>query len=82
MKKHSFNSAYSTDKFFWGIKPNSLLVQAVKYVREGKALDIGAGEGRDAIFLAKNGLEVTAIDISQEGLNKVKQLAKQEMGQS
>ena len=43
-------------------KPNSLLVQAVKGRRPGKALDVGMGEGRNAIYLAKQGWKVTGID--------------------
>ncbi len=42
--------------------PNSLLIQAVKGRQPGKALDVGMGEGRNAIYLAKQGWKVTGID--------------------
>lgn len=67
---------YKTKEFYWGLAPHSLLVKFLPIVQRGKALDIGAGEGRNSIFLAKNGFEVEAIDINKEGLEKCKQIAK------
>jgi tellurite methyltransferase len=49
----------------------------LKYVKAGKALDIGSGEGRDALFLAKSGFDVTAVDISETGINRMLEAAKQ-----
>ena len=40
-----------------------------------KVLDIGCGEGKDAVFLARNGYNVTAFDISEQGLSKARELA-------
>jgi tellurite methyltransferase len=40
-----------------------------------KALDLGCGEGRNALFLAENGLEVTAVDVSAGGIRKLEHLA-------
>jgi len=49
--------------------PNAFLVEAVKGIRPGgKALDVGAGMGRNAIHLARLGWDVTGIDLSAEGL--------------
>ena len=42
-----------------------------------KVLDIGCGEGKDAVFLARNGYHVTAFDLSLDGINKGKRLAEQ-----
>ena len=50
--------------------------EVVKYAPKGEALDIGAGEGRNSLFLAEQGFKVTAIDIIPEGLIKLKELAK------
>ena len=44
----------------------------------GKVLDLGCGDGRNAIPLARAGLDVVAIDISQVGIHKLKTLAAQE----
>jgi len=67
---------YKKKQFYWGLKPTPRLKQVIKYAKRGKALDVGAGEGRNSIFLAQNGFEVEAIDLIPEGLEKLKKLAK------
>jgi SAM-dependent methyltransferase len=57
-------------------KPNSLLAQAVEEIRPGKALDVGMGEGRNAICLAKRGWEVTGIDRAEGALAVARQQAR------
>jgi SAM-dependent methyltransferase len=49
-------------------KPNQLLVDSVKGLKPGKALDIATGQGRNAVFLATQGWKTTGIDISDAGL--------------
>ena len=67
-----WNSKFSRDGFLYGIKPNTFIASKIKmFPREGKVLCIGEGEGRNAIFLAKRGLTVTAIDASDIGLSKL-----------
>ena len=63
---------YKKKKFYWGLKPTIGLGEAVEYAQKGTALDIGAGEGRNSIFLANNGFKVEAIDEVKEGLEKCK----------
>jgi SAM-dependent methyltransferase len=58
--------------------PNSLLVQAVQGRRPGKALDVGMGEGRNAIYLAKQGWKVTGIDRAEGALAVARQQAFQQ----
>jgi len=67
---------YQKNKYYWGLKPNPTLEEYINEIPKGKALNIGAGEGRNSIFLAKNGFEVTAIDRIKQGLDKIKKLAK------
>jgi len=59
-----------------GLKPESGLKEVLKYTKKGIALDIGAGKGRNSIFLAKNGFKVEAVDKIKEGLEKCKRIAK------
>jgi len=61
---------YKNRKCYWGLKPNPTLKKNIYLIPKGKALDIGAGEGRNSIFLAKNGFEVEAIDKNPQGLKK------------
>ena len=68
---------YRQKKYCWGgSKPNSTLEKYLAKFPKGKALDLGAGGGRNSIFLAENGFEVEAIDKVKEGLEKIKNLAK------
>ncbi|RXJ91790.1 tellurium resistance protein [Arcobacter sp. CECT 8983] len=74
-----WNSKFSRDGYLYGIKPNSFIASKVKLLKRGaKVLCLGEGEGRNAIFLAKKGFEVTAIDASDIGLKKLEQRAKEE----
>lgn len=67
---------YKKEKFYWGLKPADGLKEVLKYTPKGVALDIGAGEGRNSIFLAENGFKVEAIDKIPEGLEKCRKFAK------
>lgn len=52
----------------WSGKPNSLLVEEVSALAAGTALDLGCGEGADAIWLASQGWQVSALDVSATAL--------------
>ena len=56
-------------------KPNSFLVEAVAGLEPGKVLDVGIGMGRNAIYLAGLGWEVTGFDVSEVGLQKAREQA-------
>jgi len=62
-----FNNIYSNAPGF-NTKPNALLVSAVTGRKPGRALDVGMGQGRNAVFLAVEGWDVTGFDISDVGL--------------
>jgi thioredoxin reductase/SAM-dependent methyltransferase len=55
----------------WSGNPNGTLVNEISRLSPGRALDVGAGEGGDAIWLAERGWIVTASDISQRALDRV-----------
>ncbi|MGV3517705.1 class I SAM-dependent methyltransferase [Luteitalea sp.] len=57
------------------VEPNRLLVEAVKGVEPGRALDVGIGQGRNAVFLAKQGWRVTGFDVSAVGIATVQKAA-------
>ena len=59
-----------------GTEANPFLQKHIRLLPRGKALDVAAGEGRNAVFMAQHGFEVEAVDISQEGLSKARKLAK------
>jgi tellurite methyltransferase len=57
-------------------KPSSFLRRHVHLLPPGRALDLAAGEGRNAVFLAEHGFDVEAIDISNAALRKARALAR------
>jgi thioredoxin reductase/SAM-dependent methyltransferase len=61
----------------WSGNPNGTLVNEVDGLSAGRALDVGAGEGGDAVWLAERGWRVTANDISQRALDRVAALAEE-----
>ena len=63
-----FDKVYSHATPGFRLEPNALLVTAVDGVKPGVALEVAMGQGRNAVFLAANGWDVTGFDLSREGL--------------
>jgi len=57
-------------------EPSRLLIQAIKDLNPGRALDLACGVGRHAIYLAQNGWRVTAVDSSQVGIEILRERAR------
>lgn len=71
-----FFEPYDRDEVAYGATPSSAMVAFLEQASDGgPALDLGAGAGRDTIALARAGYDVTAIDLSQRGLERIKQRA-------
>ncbi|MBZ5586548.1 MAG: methyltransferase domain-containing protein [Acidobacteriia bacterium] len=64
----NFNTIYGLEKMPFRTEPNAFLVASTKDVKPGRALDVAMGQGRNSIYLAKTGWEVTGFDISSKGL--------------
>jgi SAM-dependent methyltransferase len=64
------------DGAMWSGRPNGRLVAEVVDLTPGRALDIGCGEGADAIWLARRGWTVTAIDISDLAVSRAREAAE------
>lgn len=75
MDREAWNRRYETAELVWSADPNRFLVAGVGALPPGRALDLGAGEGRNAVWLAQQGWDVTAVDFSDVGLAKARQLA-------
>jgi len=73
-----WNERYASSDLIYGEAPNAFVAQHTdKFPTTGAALDIAAGEGRNALFLASQGLDVLAIDQSTVGLQKAERLARE-----
>jgi SAM-dependent methyltransferase len=64
------------DGAMWSGRPNGRLVAEVADLTPGRALDVGCGEGADAIWLARRGWTVTAIDISDLAVCRAQEAAE------
>ncbi|MGM0845722.1 MAG: SAM-dependent methyltransferase [Bacillota bacterium] len=72
-----WDERFSTKSYVYGTEPNEFLKEAQQKLQlKGKALAIAEGEGRNAVFLAKQGMDVTTWDYAASGLEKTKRLAE------
>ena len=71
-----FDRTYSSDAPRFNTEPNALLVEAVRDLKPGRALDVHMGQGRNAIFLASKGWQVTGFDFSAEGIRAARDAAE------
>ncbi len=67
-----WDARYTERDRVWSGEPNGALVDEMTGARPGRALDVGCGEGADALWLARQGWAVTALDISQVALDRAK----------
>ncbi len=76
--KEVWNQRYSSEAFYYGKEPNDFLKQNISLInRQGEVLCLAEGEGRNAVFLAQHGFKVTAVDLSEVGLEKLTAFAKE-----
>lgn len=76
-----YEKFYESDDYYWGVEGADFLSRLIslKPPRPGmKILDIGCGEGKDAVYMAKRGYTVTAFDLTESGIAKTKRLAEKE----
>jgi SAM-dependent methyltransferase len=71
-----WNERYRSSHQIWSGNPNPQLVTEIADLRPGRALDVGCGEGADAIWLASRGWDVVAVDISDVALERAAQHAQ------
>jgi tellurite methyltransferase len=73
-----YDKRYSQNGYYWGKRPSAIcyrILQIIPPEKTVRLLDIGCGEGRNAVFFARNGYEVTAFDLSPRGVEKTKHYA-------
>lgn len=65
-----WDERYASTQQVWSGRPNGALVAEVTELPPGRALDVGCGEGADAVWLAHRGWQVIALDVSQVALDR------------
>lgn len=71
-----WNERYNEAEYVFGTEPNDFLTEVFENIPAGgRVLCLAEGEGRNAVFLAEQGYKVTAMDLSEVGLNKAMKLA-------
>ena len=73
-----YEERYKTNDYYWGIRPSHMCYEVMKLcppVRPLRLLDVACGEGKDAVFFARNGYHVTAFDAAGSGLEKARRLS-------
>ena len=71
----AWDQRYSGPDLVWGAGPNQFVAAEAALLPARRAIDLGTGEGRNAIWLAERGWQVTAVDFSAVGLTRAGRLA-------
>ncbi|RHX84861.1 class I SAM-dependent methyltransferase [Leptospira stimsonii] len=73
MNPEFWNNRYASDEWVYGLRENDFLREEILRVKkESSVLDLASGEGRNSLFLARQGFSVTAVEQSNVGLDKLK----------
>lgn len=75
MDATDWDRRYEGADYVWAVEPNRFVAEQVLPLTPGRALDLGAGEGRNAVWLAGRGWGATAVDFSAAGMAKADRLA-------
>jgi SAM-dependent methyltransferase len=75
MQREDWDRRYSGPDLLWSATPNRFLVQEAEDLAPGRALDLACGEGRNALWLAERGWNVTAVDYSGVAIAKARDRA-------
>ncbi|MEJ7831554.1 MAG: class I SAM-dependent methyltransferase [Nocardioides sp.] len=75
--QETWDARYAESSRVWSGNPNPLLVEHAADLAPGTALDVGCGEGADAVWLATQGWRVTALDVSEVALARTAQHARE-----
>lgn len=74
----NYEKWYEGDDYYWGVEPGGFLNELIELSassKDKKVLDIGCGEGKDAVCMAQKGYDVTAFDLTENGIRKTIALA-------
>jgi cyclopropane fatty-acyl-phospholipid synthase-like methyltransferase len=73
--QQTWEKRFATEDYIFGVTPNHYLLTQAEYLKSGNALAIADGEGRNGVWLAKQGFRVDSFDFVQNAIDKANQLA-------
>ena len=81
-KENPYDQKYAGQEYYWGKKPSAMCDRVIEIIRPSsdfhpKLLDLGCGEGRNAVYFAKHGFVVFGLDVSLPGLEKTRRYAEE-----
>jgi len=76
MDAEEWNERYRASELVWSAGPNQFVEAELADLPPGRALDLACGEGRNAIWLARRGWQVTAVDFAEAALDKGRTLSE------
>jgi tellurite methyltransferase len=81
-EEKKYDKIYAGEGFYWGKKPSAICDRVIAIMKADlkrglTLLDIGCGEGRNAVYFARHGFNVTGLDYSLPGLRKAEEYARE-----
>jgi tellurite methyltransferase len=81
-KENPYDQEYASQEYYWGKRPSAMCDRVIEIIRPSpdfhpKLLDLGCGEGRNAVYFAKHGFVVFGLDLSLPGLEKTRMYAEE-----
>ncbi len=80
MDSVAWDERYRGADLVWSVSPNTFVAEVVRDLAPGSALDVAAGEGRNAVWLAEQGWRVTAADFSPVAVERTQRIARERLG--
>ena len=78
MDADAWDERYAASDLIWSATPNQFVAEELSELSPGRAVDVAAGEGRNALWLASLGWQVTALDFSRVALDKGRRIAERQ----
>lgn len=78
--RQHWDERYAASELVWSSTPNAFVEQVAGGLQPGRALDLGAGEARNALWLIEQGWSATAVDFSKVALDRARRLADERLG--
>lgn len=81
-QENPYDQKYNSSEFYWGKTPSAMCDKVIGIIGHGenfhpKLIDLGCGEGRNAVYFARHGFDVVGIDSSLPGIEKTKKYAEE-----